>query len=57
MKEDDNIVVFSRKMRDIANEAFQLGETFSEKKLVRKTLRFLLVNLDKKLLQLKKQRT
>lgn len=41
MQKDENIVMFSRKLRDIANKAFQLGETYSKEKPVRKTLRSL----------------
>lgn len=41
MLEDDNITMFSSKPRDTANKAFQLGETYLEEKLVRKTLRSL----------------
>lgn len=33
MQEHDTIVVFSSKMRDIADKAFQLGEQYPEKKL------------------------
>ncbi|KAI5652922.1 hypothetical protein M9H77_30109 [Catharanthus roseus] len=39
MQEDDNIIVFSNKLRGIANKAFQLGETYTKEKLARKTLR------------------
>lgn len=41
MQEGDNIVVLSGKLRDIANNAFQLGETYLEEKLVKKILRSL----------------
>lgn len=34
--------MFSSKLRDIANEVFQLGEIYSKEKSVRKTLRSLL---------------
>lgn len=41
MHEDDNIAMFSGKLRDIANKAFQSGEPYSKEKLMRKTLRSL----------------
>ena len=41
MKEDESISDFNGRLCDIANEAFALGEKFSEEKLVRKTLRSL----------------
>lgn len=40
MQEDNNSYV-SSKLRDIANKANQLGEAYSEEKLVRETLRSL----------------
>ena len=41
MKEEESISDFNSKLCDIANEAFTLGEKYSEEKLVRKTLRSL----------------
>ena len=41
MLEDETISNFNSKLCDIANEAFTLGEKYSETKLVRKTLRSL----------------
>ena len=41
MKEEESISDFNSKICDIANEAFALGEKYSEEKLVRKTLRSL----------------
>ena len=41
MKEDESISQFNSRLCDIANEAFALGEKYSEEKLVRKTLRSL----------------
>ena len=41
MKEEETIGEFNARLCDIANEAFALGERFSEEKLVRKTLRSL----------------
>ena len=41
MLEDETISDFNSKLCDIANEAFTLGEKYSETKLVRKTLRSL----------------
>ena len=41
MKEEETIGEFDSRLCDIANEAFALGERFSEEKLVRKTLRSL----------------
>lgn len=41
IQKDDNIVAFNSKLRDIANNAFQLGVIYSKEKLVRKTLRSL----------------
>ena len=41
MKEDESIGEFNARLCDIANEAFALGERFSEEKLVRKTFRSL----------------
>ena len=41
MLEDETISDLNSKLCDIANEAFTLGEKYSETKLVRNTLRFL----------------
>lgn len=41
MQEDDIITMFSGKLIDIANKAFQLGEEYPEEKLVPKALRSL----------------
>ena len=41
MKEKESISEFNTRLCDITNEAFDLGERFSEEKLVRKTLRSL----------------
>ena len=41
MKEDKSISNFNGRQCNIDNEAFALGEKFSEEKLVRKTLRYL----------------
>ena len=41
MKDEESITDFNSRLCDIANEAFTLGEKFSEEKLVRKTLRSL----------------
>ena len=41
MKEEESIGEFNARLCDIANEAFALGERFSEEKLVRKTFRSL----------------
>ena len=41
MKEEESISEFNSRLCDIANEAFALGEKYSEEKLVRKTLRSL----------------
>ena len=40
-KEEESISDFNSKLCDIANEAFTIGEKYSEEKLVRKTLRSL----------------
>ena len=42
MEEDECIADFNSKLCDIANEAFTLGEKYSDAKLVKKTLRSLL---------------
>jgi len=41
MEEDESIAEFNSKLCDIANEAFALGERYSDAKLVKKTLRSL----------------
>ena len=41
MKEEESIIDFNSRLCDIANEAFALGEKFSEEKLIRKMLRSL----------------
>ena len=41
IKEEESISDFKSKLCDIANEAFALGEKYSEEKLVQKTLRSL----------------
>ena len=41
MKEEESISDFNSKICDIANEAFALGEKYSEEKLVQETLRSL----------------
>ena len=41
MKEDESIGVFNARLCDIANEAFALGERFSEDNLITKSLRSL----------------
>ena len=38
MGEDETIANFNEKLRDIANQAFKLGEKYSDTKLVGKTL-------------------
>ena len=41
MEEDDSFDEFYVKLKDIVNSAFNLGETISEPKIVRKVLRYL----------------
>lgn len=52
MQEDD-ILMFSSKMRDIANKAFQLVKQYLEEKLVRKNLRSLPTRFCKKVAAIK----
>lgn len=49
MQENDNIAAFSSNLRDISNKEFQLGEKYSEEKLVRKTLRSLPMRFNEKI--------
>ena len=42
MEEDESFDVFYAKLKDIVNSVFNLGETISEPKIVRKVLRSLL---------------
>ncbi|XP_039146856.1 uncharacterized protein LOC120284120 [Dioscorea cayenensis subsp. rotundata] len=48
MGEDEMIAVFNAKLMDIANQAYHLGKEYSDKKLVRKTLRSLPRRFDAK---------
>ncbi|XP_075487957.1 uncharacterized protein LOC142527125 [Primulina tabacum] len=41
MEENETIVEYDRRLRDIANEAFSLGDPMSNERLVSKVLRFL----------------
>ena len=41
MEEDESFDEFFAKLKDIVNSTFNLGETISEPKVVRKVLRFL----------------
>ncbi|KAH7691999.1 Zinc finger CCHC-type protein [Dioscorea alata] len=41
MGEEETIAIFNAKLMDIANQAYQLGKKYSDKKLVQKTLRSL----------------
>ncbi|MCI38998.1 gag-pol polyprotein, partial [Trifolium medium] len=48
MEEEENILEFNARLRDIANTSFALGEKMSEEKLVRKILRSLPKRFDMK---------
>ena len=41
MEEDESFDEFYAKLKDIVNSAFNLGETISEPKIVRKVLKYL----------------
>lgn len=54
MLKDESFFYFYEKLCDIANESFSLGKNFSNKKLVRKTVRSLFNRFQQKLLPLRK---
>lgn len=41
MREHETIELFNNKLCNIANQAYQLGESVDQEKLVRKTLKYL----------------
>ena len=56
MEDDESFNKFYAKLKDIVNSAFNLGETISEPKIVRKVLRSLLERFHAKITRSEERR-